>query len=42
MKKYRICLFLFLGVSLVCLLIGVFCAAQLGKQWGYGTHRKLQ
>ena len=24
MKKYRICLFLFLGVSLVCFLIGFF------------------
>ena len=42
MKKYRICLFLFLGVSLVCVLIALFCAAELGKQRGRGTHRKPQ
>lgn len=37
MKKYRICLFLFLGVSLVCFLIGFFVAAEQGKQRSHGN-----
>lgn len=42
MKKYRICLFLFLGVSLVCFLIGFFVAAEQGKQPEPWEHRKPQ
>ena len=37
MKKYRICLFLFLGVSLVCFLIGFFVQRSRENSGAMGT-----
>lgn len=37
MKKYRICLFLFLGVSLVCFLIGFFVQRSRENSRSHGN-----